>query len=75
MDPRDAERRFATLLDEAGLPRFDRTLHIPGLHELQFIWDHGFTIHLDLTRHDLEPIDDWEAASILDLPLADRPGF
>ena len=65
MDPDEAERRFAEMLDEAGLPRFISTFHDPAIDELQLIWDHGLTIHLDLTRQDLGPIDDWERAAIL----------
>ena len=66
MDPEQAERHFAQMLDEAGLPRFDSTLHDPEIHELEFRWDHGFTIHVDLTRSDWEPIHDSERAAILD---------
>ena len=67
MDAGEAERRFAELLEQAGLPRFDSTFHDPAIDELELIWDHGFTIHVDLTRHDLSPIDDWERAAILGL--------
>ena len=65
MDPGYAERRFAEMLEEAGLPRFDSSFHDPAIHELQLSWDHGLTIHIDLTRWDHEPIDDCERASIL----------
>ena len=65
MDPDEAERRFADMLTEAGLPRFASTFHDPATHELQLRWDHGFTIHIDLTRRDMDPIDDWERAAIL----------
>jgi hypothetical protein len=65
MDPGEAERRFAELLEQASLPRFDSAVHDASLDELQLFWEHGFAIHLDLTRHDLEPIDDWERAGIL----------
>src|SRR3954471_19310278 len=65
MDPGDAEREFAEMLDEAGLPRFESSVHDPTIHELQLTWDHGLTIHIDLTRWDRAPIDDWERASIL----------
>src|SRR4051794_19543256 len=67
MDPGHAERRFAELLEEAGLPRFSSSFHDPAIHELQLTWDHGLTIHIDLTRGDLGPIDAWERASILGL--------
>ena len=50
MDPDEAERRFAELLEQAGLPRFVATFHDPEFDELQFIWDHGLTLHQDLTR-------------------------
>jgi hypothetical protein len=69
MDPDEAERRFAEMLEEAGLPRFASTFHDPGIAELQFTWDHGLTIHMDLTRWDMSPFDDWERAAILGLPL------
>jgi len=65
MDPSEAEGRFAEILDEAGLPRFASTFHDPEIHELQLTWDNGFTIHMDLTRDDMEEIDDWERAAIL----------
>ena len=65
MDPDEAERRFAKRLEEAGLPRFASALHDPELDELQLTWDHGLTIHMDLTAPDVSPIDDRERASIL----------
>jgi hypothetical protein len=65
MDPDEAERRFAEMLDEAGLPRFTSTFHDPAIDELRLIWDNGFTIHLDLTCHDMEEIDEFERAAIL----------
>ena len=34
-------------------------------------WDNGFAMHVDLTRRDWEPIDDWERDSILGVPLED----
>ena len=34
----------------------------------EFIWDSGLTLHQDLTR-ELEPLDDWERASILGRPF------
>jgi hypothetical protein len=67
MDPDKAERRFAEMLDEAGLPRFASTFHDPATNELQLIWDHGLTLHVDLAR-EVSPIDDWERAAILGLP-------
>jgi hypothetical protein len=64
MDPDEAERRFAELLEQAGLPRFASTFHDPAIDELQLVWEHGLTIHVDLTR-DVGPLDDWERAAIL----------
>jgi hypothetical protein len=66
MDPGEAERRFAAMLEESGLPRFASTHHDPGIDMLEFTWDHGLTIHFDLTR-ELDPIDDWERNAILDI--------
>jgi hypothetical protein len=65
MDPAQAERRFAEMLEEAGLPRFTSAFHDRALDELQLTWDNGFTIHVDLTSPDAGPIDDWERAGIL----------
>jgi hypothetical protein len=70
MDPAEAEHRFAQMLHEAGLPRFSSCTHDPSLHELQLTWDHGLTLFFDLTRADFEPLDDWERAAILGLPLS-----
>jgi hypothetical protein len=67
MDPEEGERRFAEMVEQAGLPRFTSTFHDPAIHELQFAWDHGLTIHMDLTRGEVRPLDDWERAAILDL--------
>ncbi len=61
----EAERRFAERLEEAGLPRFASAVHDPELDELQLTWEHGLTIFMDLTGADVGPIDDWERASIL----------
>ena len=63
--PDEAERHFAAMLEEAGLPRFTSAVHDPEIDELQVSWDHGLTIHIDLSRGDWEPIDDSERASIL----------
>jgi hypothetical protein len=68
MDPREAERRFAAMLDEAGLPRFTSSFHDPAFSELELEWDNGFTLHIDLTREALDPIDDWEREAILAEP-------
>lgn len=69
LDPDEAERRFAEMLDLAGLPRFTSTFHDPALDELQLTWDHGLTLHMDLGRGEIDPIDESERAAILDLPL------
>ena len=66
MDPGEAERRFAEMLEEAELPRFSSVLHDPAIDELAFCWDHGLTLHMDLKR-EIDPIDDWERDSILGL--------
>jgi hypothetical protein len=68
MGPDRAERRYAEMLEQAGLPPFASAQHVPAINELQVSWDHGLTIHIDLTRPELDPIDDWERAAILDLP-------
>jgi len=68
MAPHEAERRFADMLEEAGLPRFTSTVHDPSTDELQLRWEHGFTLHIDLTRRDWEPIDASERAPILGEP-------
>ncbi len=70
MAPDEAEQLFAELLDEAGLPRFSSTSHDAEINVLQLTWEHGLTIHLDLTRRDMEPFDDFERAAILGEPYA-----
>ena len=37
------------------------------MDELQLTWEHGLTIHMDLTRRTSSPLDDWERAAILGL--------
>ena len=64
MDPDEAERSFAELLEEAGLPRFASSFHDQAIAELQLTWDHGLTLHMDL-RREVGPIEDWERAAIL----------
>src|SRR5262249_52265924 len=68
MDRNEAERRFAELLDEAGLPRFSSVTYDAEIDQLQFEWEHGLVIYLDLTGPDLEPIDEWERDAILGRP-------
>jgi hypothetical protein len=65
IDPDEAERRFAEMLEEAGLPRFASTFHDPATDELALTWDHGLTIRIDLTRTEVDPIDDVERVAIL----------
>jgi hypothetical protein len=74
MDPDEAERRYGAMLEAAGLPSFAATHHDPAIDMLEFTWDHGLTIHLDLTR-ELDPIDDWERNAILGIGPwgAERP--
>ena len=65
MDPDEDKRRFAARVEEAGLPRFARTRHDPTTHCLQVTWENGYTIHLDLTYPEIEPLEDWERDAIL----------
>jgi hypothetical protein len=67
MDPDLAERRFAEMLEQAGLPRFASAFHDSASDLLQVSWEHGLTIYLDLTRPEMSPIDDCERAAILGL--------
>jgi hypothetical protein len=53
------------MLEEAGLPRFTSAVHDPEIDELQVTWDHGLTIHIDLSRGDWEPFDESDRAAIL----------
>src|SRR4051812_31201955 len=69
MDPHEAGRRFADILAKAGLPRFTSAFHDPVVNELRLGSDDGFTLHIDLTRRDRDPIDDWEREAILGQPL------
>lgn len=65
MDPAEAERRFAVRVEEAGLPRFAHTRHDPATDYLQVTWENGYTLHLDLTYPEIEPLEDWERDAIL----------
>jgi hypothetical protein len=67
MDPAEAERRYGAMLEEAGLPRFAATHHDPAIDMLEFTWEHGLTIHVDLAR-EIDPIDEWERDAILGIP-------
>jgi hypothetical protein len=69
MDPRDAARRFAAMLAEAGLPCFTSSFNAPETADLRLGWDNGFRLHIDLTRDDWDPIDDWERKAILAEPI------
>jgi len=71
MDPNEAERRSADMLDGAGLPRFAAARHDSDVDMLEFVWEHGLTIHFDLTR-EMDPIDDWEREAIRASPLGTR---
>lgn len=76
MDAADAERRFAAMLAEEGLPRFASAVYDAPSGELQLRWHHGLTLHLDLDRPGIEPLDDWERAAILGVlptPSGDEP--
>jgi hypothetical protein len=74
MDPTEATRIFAEMLEAANLPRFDSTHHDPDIHELQLRWNHGFAVHIDLTDHEMEPIHPSERAGILgEPPLSEEP--
>ena len=72
LDPVDAERRFAAMLDEAGLPRFDSTSHDREAGVLELTWEHGLTLHLDLSHGEISPLDDWERDAILGGPISDE---
>ena len=62
--------RFAELLDEAGLPRFDDCHYHADSDMLQFSWAHGYSIWMDLSHDDeIEPIDEDERAAILGAPI------
>lgn len=65
IDPQEAERRFAAMLEQARLPPFESCVHDPEIHELQFRWEHGPRIHMDLTCGEIGPIDEHERAAIL----------
>ena len=69
LDPAEAERLFAEMLEEAELPCFSSTFYDPEIDQLQFTWKRGLTIFMDLSGGDIEPLDDWDRASILGLPL------
>jgi hypothetical protein len=68
MNPGQARRRFLEMLDEAGLPHFDRARHRPDLRMLELHWNHGFTVHIDLTHDELQPLDDEERLGIAGAP-------
>ena len=52
------------MLEEAGLPQFESVEHDAAINELRLTWDHGLTVHVDLTR-ELDPIEDDERADFL----------
>jgi hypothetical protein len=57
MNPDEVAQRYAEMLGEAGLPRFASASHDPAINELQLAWDHGLTLHFDLTQ-EVGPIDE-----------------
>ena len=59
------------MLDEAGLPRFDASSYDAEISELQLSWDHGLTLHLDLTHGEIEPLDEWDRSAILGGPVCE----
>lgn len=70
LDPLEVERRFAEMLEAAGLPSFGSVYHDPEIGMLELTWDHGVTLHVDLTRGGpIEPLDEWDCRAILGLPL------
>jgi hypothetical protein len=71
LEPGDAERRFAEMLDEAGLPRFTSTHHHVSSDSLELSWDHGLSIYMDLTRGEIEPLDEWDRSAILGGPMCE----
>ena len=68
MSPDELERRFGAMLDDAGLPRWGRAVHRPDIDMLELQWDHGGTLHFDLTAPDIDPIDEWGRRFILGIP-------
>lgn len=64
MGPDEAKRRFVEMLDEAELPHLVATLYDAEINELQLIWESGLRFHLDLSCDQLEPLDEWDRASI-----------
>jgi hypothetical protein len=68
MSPDDLERRFAAMLADAGLPRWESALHRRDISMLELTWDHGATIHFDLTRDEIDPIVEWDRRFILGIP-------
>ena len=58
--PEQTERRFAALLEEAGLPRYTSSFLDVSTNELVLTWDHGLMVRIELTDDDCGPIDEWE---------------
>ena len=73
LDPDDAERQFAEMLEEAGLPRFDSASHDREAGVLELTWERGLTLHLDLNAGEVAPLEAWERNAILDGSLGDAP--
>jgi hypothetical protein len=71
LQPDDAERRFAEMLDEAGLPRFEMSHYDASANTLAVSWDHGLTLHLELDHGEIEPLDEWDRSAILGGPICE----
>ena len=69
MSPDELKRRFAALLDDAGLPHWTGERHRPEIEMLELSWAHGGTFTFDLTRSEIEPLDEGDRRLILDIPL------
>jgi hypothetical protein len=71
IDPAEAERQFASLLERGGLPPYTSCRHDPDANELEFVWEEQklivFVGH-EFTDGELDPIDDEVRAAILGEP-------
>jgi hypothetical protein len=57
MRPEELRERFADMLVDAGLPRWDSARHLPETSVFELGWSHGLRLHFDLTRREIDPID------------------
>ena len=74
MLPDEAERIFAEMLEEAGLPRFDSAFHDSEIGELQLRWEHRLTLHtvvITASRADHYPGTNHEAGRAMDIGAVD----